>query len=315
MTGAVAAEVVVYTAGLRDAWNAHNRTARNGHFLFDRDFMEYHSDRFEDASLMVLRGSEVLAILPADISGESAHSHRGLTFGGLVTGEMSCSEVLHALDLCAGHYRDRGCRRLVYKVLPWIYHRSPAQDDLYWLFRREARLIRRDVTSTVDYRSRKPFSSRRRRGVKKAAAAGLVYGESVSWDAFWEVLGVVLEARHSTAPVHTIDEIKLLARRMPDAIRLFTAEEQGKVVAGTVIFETPFVAHAQYIASGERGRETGGLDGLFSHLIDIYAPTKRFFDFGISTEAGGMTLNQGLLTQKEEFGGGTAVHDTYELLL
>ena len=81
------------------------------------------------------------------------------------------------------------------------------------------------------------------------------------------------------------------------------------------MFSTPLVAHAQYIAVGEAGRELGALDGLFDHLIRHQPADRRWFDFGVSTERGGDVLNEGLLTQKEEFGGGSVVHDIYEMEL
>ena len=36
-----------------EEWNAFISTAKNATFLFNRDFMEYHSDRFEDFSLLI----------------------------------------------------------------------------------------------------------------------------------------------------------------------------------------------------------------------------------------------------------------------
>ena len=35
------------------SWNAFIGQAKNATFLFHRDFMEYHKDRFEDYSLMI----------------------------------------------------------------------------------------------------------------------------------------------------------------------------------------------------------------------------------------------------------------------
>jgi hypothetical protein len=39
------------------------------------------------------------------------------------------------------------------------------------------------------------------------------------------------------------------------------------------------------------------------------------FDFGISTENSGFFLNEGLLFQKESFGGRAIVYETYKLLI
>ena len=61
----------------------------NGTFQQTRRFLSYHPQgRFEDASLMVLDGQELVAVCPAaaQMVGRSAmlRSHPGSTFGGLV---------------------------------------------------------------------------------------------------------------------------------------------------------------------------------------------------------------------------------------
>lgn len=297
------------------AWNAHNCAALNGHFLFDRAFMDYHANRFTDASLLISRNDTLLAALPANIDDDTIYSHQGLTFGGLLTACLSIDATLALFEDCLDHYRQSGARKLIYKPVPSIYHRRPAEADLYCLFRVGAELVRRDVTTTIDYRLPGELSSRRRRGVAKAQKAGLIIRTDSRWPDFWDILGQMLGERHGVAPVHTLPEIEMLARRFPENIKLFTAEQESATVAGVVIFETPNVAHAQYIASNRQGRDVGALDFLFSTLIKTYQPTKRYFDFGISTEEGGQVLNQGLLTQKEEFGGSAVMHDTYAVAL
>ena len=69
----------------------------NGTFLQTRRFLNYHPrGRFEDASLMVLDGQELVAVCPAaaQMVGGSAmlRSHPGRTFGGLcAVFSSSCS--------------------------------------------------------------------------------------------------------------------------------------------------------------------------------------------------------------------------------
>ena len=91
-------------------------------------------------------------------------------------------------------------------------------------------------------------------------------------------------------------------------------DSTGNIVAGTVMYVTDNVAHSQYIAASEQGRDYGALDLLFSKLItDVFA-AHRYFDFGISTEQGGRFLNEGLMFQKEGFGARAVVYDTYEII-
>lgn len=73
--------------------------------------------------------------------------------------------------------------------------------------------------------------------------------------------------------------------------------------AGTVIYETPCVAHTQYIGCSQEGRESGALDFLLAQLVEQVYHDKPFFNFGISNENDGHFLNQGLIEFKEGFGG------------
>lgn len=308
-------EIRRYGPEMAEAWNELNRAAPNGHFLFDRGFMDYHADRFADASLMVLEDGRPLALLPANLAGAEAWSHQGLTFGGLVHSGVGAARAMAALDLCAAEFAAMGASALTYKALPWIYAAAPAQEDLYWLFRRDAALVRRDAGAAIDYRARGRVSSRRERGAKKAAKAGLAFGRSHDWAAFWRVLEDVLAERHGVAPVHSLAEIELLAGRFPDEIALFVAGDPAAPLAGVVMFRSACVAHAQYIAAGEAGREAGALDGLFEHLIAEHAGRWRYFDFGHSTTDQGRVLNEGLMRQKEEFGAGLVAHDVWRVSL
>lgn len=308
-------EIRRYSAEMAPAWNAFNGQARNGHFMFDRGFMDYHAERFTDGSLVAFEDGAPVALLPLNRTGDEAWSHQGLTFGGLIVDGLGTAQVLSVLNACADHLAAGGVTHLTYKALPPIYPRAPAQADLYWLFRREAALIRRDVSVAIDYRARGPVSGRRTRGARKAEKTGLAFARSQDWPGFWVLLEGVLAGRHGAAPVHSLTEIQLLAGRFPAEIALFTATLGDALQAGVVMFRSAQVAHAQYIAVGEAGRESGALDGLFEHVIGLHAATHRYFDFGISNTDQGRVLNEGLARQKEEFGGSAVVHDFYRVTL
>ncbi len=307
--------IIRYEPSLRNVWNCAVADARNGHFLFDRGFMDYHADRFADASLLFYEGDHLLGIMPANRDDDTIYSHQGLTFGGVVASDrLGASLTLQLFDALRSHLMKQGIRFLVYKPVPQIYHRRPAQDDLYALFRHGAELVRRDISTTIDYADPGVPSQARRYGVRKAAKVGLVYGESHRWDEYWPVLAAVLSTRHNLQPVHTLSEICLLRDNFPEAIRLFTAQSPtGTIMAGVVMFNSATVAHAQYAVASVEGRAMCALDGLYTFLIEHYRTSKRWFDFGISTESEGRLLNAGLAKYKEQFGGSGAAYDLYRL--
>lgn len=307
--------VAQYSAADEAEWNRFVADSRNGTFLLDRRFMDYHADRFEDHSLLLHdeRG-ELVAVMPANRSGDVVHSHAGLTYGGLLVGPRSGSaQMLEMMSAVVAHLRAQDIARLIYKTIPWIYHRQPAEEDRYALFRLDARLVRRDVLSVVPALPRLKFQERRMRGAKAARKAGVEVSEDTDFTAFWAVLTDNLMQRYGVGPVHSLAEIELLHGRFPDAIRLFTARQHGEVVAGVVMFETPTVAHVQYISANDAGKELHALDLLFRTLLEERYRDKAFFDFGISNEDAGRVLNEGLVAQKEGFGARTVTHDYYEL--
>jgi hypothetical protein len=274
--------------------------------------MDYHANRFEDHSLVARKGDEIIGLLPANRVGDVLHSHQGLTYGGMIVSDTMTTPVM--LDLfCSlvAHLRRNGIRRLHYKSVPSIYHRIPAEEDRYALFRVGASLARRDVLSVIAQGRRGPAQTRRRRGAAKARKHGVVVEPSRDWRPYWALLSEHLDSRYRVSPIHSIAEIELLCSRFPENIALFEAKLDGDVIAGATIFESAMVAHVQYIAASPRGRATGALDALFEHLIEDIFATKPCFDFGISNEQEGRYLNRSLIEQKEGFGARAVVHDFY----
>ena len=294
------------------AWTELLRGSRAPHVILERDYLEYHADRFVENSLLVFEGERLLAALPASRDGDRLVSHGGLTFGGFVTDKrMTATRMLAAFTLVLDHLRAADVATWIYKPIPHIYHATPAEEDLYALFRNGAKLVRRDLSATVTMSDRLPYSKGRRASVKKARA--LSVGEEHDLHDFWAVEEEALTRRHGVAPVHTVEEIAMLAARFPEQIRLFCARDDGALLGGVMVFETPVLAHAQYIASTPEGQEAGAVDAVIDHLLgEVYA-SKRHFDFGISTEEAGKVLNAGLAGNKESYGARAVAYDQYEL--
>lgn len=306
-------EVSRYAPGGAATWNEFVRASRNGTFLFDRGYMDYHADRFRDHSLVITAGVRPIALLPAHEHGDELVSHGGLTYGGFVSGEqMTLLTMQRCFDAVGQYMRQCGLRRLVYKTVPRIYHRQPSDEDLHALFLRGASLFRRDVLLVIDNDARGPVQERRNRGVKKAARAGLVVRESHDYAAYWTVLTENLQTRYGCAPVHSVDEIRFLAARFPEQIRLTACYDGDCLLAGVVAYASPRVAHLQYIASSSEGRERGALDAVLEHLLALWRG-KRYFDLGTVTEQDGRYVNAGLVEFKEGYGARTVVHDFYTL--
>ena len=299
---------------MADEWNRFVAASKNGTFLFDRRFMDYHSDRFSDHSLMCYRDGRLYALLPANEKGDTLVSHGGLTYGGLVTdSRCSAKGVLDAFTAINRYLRDNGFRRVVYKAIPWIYHQLPAEEDLYALTAVcRARLTIRDISSTIVATRRLKFTESRRSGLRKAQKAGLLFRESTNVDDFWPILNDNLTQKYAVSPVHTADELRLLQSRFPENIKLWLVLDGDTPVAGTLLFLTPQVLHTQYISATPYGKQHGAIDLLFDHLINHVYADYPYIDFGKSTVSDSADLNQQLIFQKEGFGARAVCYDTYE---
>ncbi len=328
--------IIPYSINRKETWDAFIDLSKNGTFLLKRGFMDYHSDRFFDCSLLIYNGispddefkenrlttRDLAAVFPANWVEEqlTVYSHQGLTYGGLVTlPDVTQKEVMEMMESVIGYYRDMmGARRLIYKPIPYIYSNIPSGEDLYALFRAGARLERRLVSTCVSMQYPMKMATLRIRQARKAVDHGfyidrMTEGDSETLCEYWALLEHVLLKYHNSHPTHSLQEMQLLMDRFPKNIRLYTVRHEKRIVAGAVIFEWRKVAHMQYIASGEEGREFGALDLLFRHLIGERYKQFDFVDFGTSNEDGGRVLNEGLIHQKEGFGGRAVCYDTYEI--
>ena len=310
-------EVVRFTGWKANEWNEFVAGAKNATFLFNRSYMDYHADRFEDCSLMLYEGHRLSALLPANRVGQTLCSHQGLTYGGLVIDSKATAEsVCDMFEAVNGFLRADGFCRVVYKAFPSVYSVLPSEEPLYALTMCcHARLISRDVSSVVRLDRRIGFSELRRRGVKKALKNGVSIRFTDDLETFWRVLTDNLHSKYHARPVHTLQEIRLLKSRFPDNISLCAAYEGQTMLGGTLLYMTPQVVKTQYISATERGKELGALDLLFKTLIDDSSFSQLYFDMGTSALEHSNELRRPLIFQKEGFGARAVCCDTYEWTL
>lgn len=295
-------------------WNLFIDSAKNSLFMHNRNFMEYHSDRFEDNSLMFFDDDELLALLPANKNGSQLISHGGLTYGGFITNQkMKEYKMLECFEVLKTYMKENGFDTLLYKTIPYCYYTNPAQEDLYALFRNNAQISKIEASSVIDFNYPIKLPKGRKAQISRAKREGVIIEISENFESFIELENSVLSEHHNTKAVHTGKELSLLHSRFPNQIELYVAKFQGNIIAGSVIFVYNNVIHTQYLAANDIAREIGALDYCISEIMNKYASSKKFLDFGISTEDGGRTLNEGLISQKEGFGARTIVYQTWKL--
>ena len=310
-------EIRRYTTDKAHEWNQFVAHSKNGTFLFDRNYMDYHSDRFEDFSLMFYYEGRLYGLMPANRKDDIFQSHAGLTYGGLVmdakTTAAATVELFRELN---DYLRTEGFHRVFYKCIPWMYHQLAAEEDLYAIARTcDARLQERDLGTVIIQRNTIRWERVRRRALRRAKEAGIVVERSDDLAGFWDVLCDNLARTYNSKPVHTLQEIELLHARFPENIVLYTAKKDGVILAGILLYVSTQVARAQYSSATPEGKQFGAIDIMYDRIINDEYHHLPYFEFGTSAMTDSNVINESLVFQKEGFGGRGICFDRYEWTL
>lgn len=302
-----------YTPERKKEWDTFVDEARNATFLFHRNYMDYHANRFADWSVMIFHGKKLYALLPAHHRNNTFFSHMGLTYGGLVVDHQStAARTLTLFDELNDFLRQAGFRHVLYKTIPHIYHKQPAEEDLYAMFWQcKAQLYTRNIGTAIPLQQPLPWRKDHRRRLALAHRMGIRIKADDDISRFWPILEANLDKRFNATPVHTLSEMLLLKSRFPQNIVLYGAYCGEEMVGGLLFYITPQVLHGQYSATNDMGKTCGAMEAIYEQAIKDY-PNMLYLDFGSSTEQQNSQLNEGLIDHKEGYGGRAVCYDTYE---
>ena len=308
-------EIIKYNESKQKEWDGFVRQSKNGYFMFCRDYMDYHKDRFKDHSLMFYKDGSIIAIMPSCEADNVLKSHGGLTCGGILSNNnMRQSVMMDCVDALIEYCKTQEISRIEYKSVPFIYHKQPSEEDIYALACNGFRIKKIEASTTINLRKPIEKSKLRKRQIKKAERAGIIIDvcdSNKEISDFMELQNAILLRRHGVTAVHSASEMILLRERFASNIVVYLAKKKNNIVAGSVVYITDDVVHTQYLCANDYAREVGALDATIERIMSDYN-TKHWFDFGISTENNGKYLNLGLIHQKEGFGGRTIIHSTWE---
>lgn len=304
-----------YCTERRVQWDNFCKNSKNPLFIFERDFVEYHKQRFTDHSLMFYQDEELIALLPANADEGKLCSHAGLTYGGFVTNEKMKQHLMNECFTALLNYsKENDFSSILYKAVPHIFHEQPAEEDRYALFLNHAVITKIEPATVVNLNNPLKMPKGRKAQISRARRDGVLIKELFSekdYHEFMDLENEVLLEHHQTRAVHSGDEMYYLYSHFPDSIHLFGAFLENELIAGSIIYEYGQLIHTTYLAANDKAREVGALDLTIYEMLDRYKGKKLWFDFGISSENGGRLPNYGLIAQKEGFGGRTNIYDTW----
>jgi len=277
--------------------------------------MDYHKDRFEDFSLMVYKDEKLYAVLPANKNKNTVISHQGLTYGSFILqNSAKLLDSFQAFRVLLEFLYSEGIVKLDIRVIPTFYNSLPSDELEYILFKANAKLIKRDVIMVIDYKNQLRFQKNRREGINKANRNGLKVKVDGDFESFWKkILIPNLSEKYNTSPVHSLNEIKLLASRFPKQIFQVNVYKDDTIVAGTTVFLTKNVIHPQYVSANQDKNSFGSLDFLYDFLVNHFKNDRSYFSFNTSSENQGTLLNKGLIFWKEGCGARSQMFNNYEV--
>jgi Acetyltransferase (GNAT) domain len=295
----------------RTVWDEFVK-AKTSLFFFQRDFMDYHQDRFEDYSLLIYNNKDLVAVLPASLKESVLSCHGGLTFGYLIGASERYSVYADIWQVVKKHCIENNIRELIYKKPPAFLSRN-GDGDVYELLRLGAVAVKTDLTSYVDYTDY-AYSKGRKSSVAKSLKQNLVLQfDSSKFAEFYDILSEVLKRNHQTKPVHTLADLKLLNSLFPQNVVLCVVVHENNIVAGAMLFIFDNVVHTQYLSVTESGKSLCAMDFLLHSVIEKTNQNLSGLSFGISTEDGGKIINTGLILQKESYGAKNYLVNTYKI--
>lgn len=305
-----------YDQSQKKAWDSFVAYNNPFTFLFYRDYMDYHSNRFTDYSLLVFQNASLIALFPANISNENIiYSHQGLSYGGLIYDHSKWSQQFekNIFQVILDYYNAIPVSKICIKTPPQFY--GPH-------VRRQM-----DVLSTLGADVQKSFlsmaanmepplkihKSKHKRFRKHKQKNEFFIKDDNDFKAFWnQVLIPCLEEKHQAKPVHTLEEIVELNKYFPENIIQWNVYLEDKIIAGITLFIKNDVIRSQYGATRLGYEAFAPLDYLYIYLFDFYyAKGIKIFDMGSIPPNDDLSYPKGLVNYKKELGCDTYTQNQY----
>jgi lipid II:glycine glycyltransferase (peptidoglycan interpeptide bridge formation enzyme) len=303
-------------------WESFVDSSDNGTIFHTRLFLSYHpKDRFEDASLVVKKDNQILALFPAVVIKRDGlkilSSHSGASYGGFTYKQnLNLKEAFELVESLLNYAKDLKCDRIQLTPPPMIYQTKYSNYIDFALVKNNFGYLKREVSSVVQLDVPKDellstYRAEARTAVKKAIKQGVEIAECERFADYYEILKKNLKMRHNVDPTHTLDELLKLKKMFPGKINLWGAFLGEKLIAGVCNFSAnKGVVLAFYISHDEDYQEYRAVNLLFYEIMKRYKDEGfKFLDFGIFTV--NMDPNWGLGRFKENFGARGIFRDTF----
>jgi hypothetical protein len=303
------------------AWKAFLADSNNGTLFHDLDFLDYHpSGKYDFRHLIASRANGIEALLPGAVSEDGVFvSLAGASIGGpVVKTSISAEACLHLVEALQLYCRSVGWRGIEVTLPPPIYHDEPDQKIEFALHRSGFELVHRSMPLLIPLDGEKGdrfqhlFRQRQRSYVRANRRKGVLVCEA-GIDGLDSFLALFAEtyARLQATPTHSADEIEFLLKRLPERVRIWSAQLGGITVASVLLFVlNRKVCNTFYICDRSSHRELHGVTLVMAEAADRLARCGfRYLDLGPS--ASSKHFNKGVAHFKESLGARPFCRDSW----
>jgi hypothetical protein len=236
----MAIQVVPYSDDLKERWDQFVLSSNNGTLFHLQQFFAYHpKGRFNWHHLLFLDKKEIVAVLPGAAMGTTFESPIGASYGSFVTKALGFTTALDLVDAFSDYCREHSFERTLLTPPPFIYQKTTSQNLDYALAYRGFSYDKHYISHSICLDSKDfltTFQSTARRYIHKYLREQSLRVEICNdYEAFYPIL-IKNKARHGVKPTHTLDELLILKKLLPENLTLFLVYKANKPIAGSLMF-------------------------------------------------------------------------------
>ena len=322
-------QVVPYSGQYKDAWDdfVQNRSC-NGNIFHEQQFLTYHRDRFEDASILIFdrQGGRILAVIPAALKrGDSKIaivSHPGSSYGAVVFAEGIKLRLLKdVLNTAIEYYYKTYNTDYMQLTLQEEFHTTNSFEELvFLLWHRGFKIESKEASCVKDLSDALPASYgktiKQYIKSKKDQRLGIshdVVDAPAEIETCYGLIAENLKNKYSKSPVHSLEELIDLKSRYGERVTVFGSTFENRIIATVIVFVLDrYTVHDFYTSLDYEFGQMKPLFGLFDFIFNYYQQRGyKFFNFGISTRK--YWIKWGILEFKEQFGTRILTRDIWKL--
>lgn len=313
-------EIIEYNTDWKDKWDNFVLGSNNGTLFHMQRFFDYHKKgKFTFNHLIFLDKGNIVGLLPGSRIGNLYESPIGSSYGSIVTKDIKFSYAIEMVSTLIDYGKANGIKEFLLTSAPRVYEKHPNENldfamlwqgfkyDLHYI----SSAIRLFPHGDIILR----FQPTVRRNIRKTLKnADLRIELNDHYNEFYPIL-IDNKARHDVKPTHSLEDLLMLKKLLPENILLFMMYYKNKPIAGSNVFIcNKQVALCFY----------NMLDYKYEHLKPVHrlmyevvkwATEKgyQYVDIGVSQDTKAenpMTPSMSLIDFKEKFDAKTVMRNT-----